>query len=373
MTKKKVKKEASTVGGIKGFSAPFGVADKKKKKNPHQPFEEEADLFESSIIRRLLQPEVVRKKGNQWVMYDDETDVAIGTFPSRQAAWEKQRLMRRSKALQKKMKTSEKKRQKRAKQAKPVKKNLKTPKSMLAPVPVKAPKSVKAPKPRASTAYHKLGESKKRKFLFDKIKKVLLERGMMSYVFENTPVSDEFLIWDKFVSQLSKQIIMSDVGLKNILQKLTKAEIKTLNNAIDVIGDGLLKTKAFSVVNRKISKNAKTDDAVMNFTVSMKKSNKNVDFFIRLENGRPLIVFPDEARQVINTMANDESKLLRAELIHIQEVELDKMQDVVKIFSKRNDYLKAMEKKIDGVLNNLNLLEIAMTRYLLKSKFKGLK
>jgi hypothetical protein len=372
----KLKKEATTAGAvggsqvsdIKGFSAPFGRKPSKKrksKKNPSKPFGE-AELFENAVAQALLGEddfeEVVKKRGNMWVYHDDDTGVEKGAWTDRETAWEKQRQDRKAKSAQKKA---------GKKKADP-----------LVPVVHKPKKDTqkpkKAPKPKLAPKAKK--EKKKRRQKVRRLESITLdllqplnEGSMMSYVFENTPVSDESVTWEKFVSRLSKQTVFSDPKLKKILQDMAKAEGKMLEKAVDMIGGVLRQTGRFDIDSKKVEIEPDTKDVKMNFVVSMKEGKQKLRFAVKLENGRPLLLFPEETKATLNSMENDDSKLLRAELMHSQETVLDNMEDVVSVTGKRDKYLKQLEKKIDKFLNGVTPLEISMLRYLLKNKYKGVK
>jgi len=393
-----VQKEASVASGIKGFSAPFGAKPAKrqgkKKKNPSKPYDE-PELFENAVAMALLEDEdddgdkrdegddveeVVRKRGASWALFDDDTGAEIGSFKDRETAWERQRTMRLQRSREKAMKSAETKRQ------------------IQALTPVLAPKAqtqrsvvqAKTPKRREANpaqttkdtnkAKQSLSKKTKRerieriKKLFTeelKEKKQIQERSMISYVFENTPVSDDSSMWDKFVGRLSRETVMSDPKLKKILQNMAKAEAKMLGKAVDVVGFTLKSTGSFEVKRGNVDQDSKTGDIKINFDVKLKDNDVVLSFAIKLENGRPLILFPDESRRAINNLANNESKLLRAELMHAQETELDRMDDVIAVSSKRNSYLQGMEEQLDKLLVNMAPLEIAMLKYLMKNKYKG--
>jgi hypothetical protein len=379
MVTKELKKEASTAGAIggskvsdiKGFSAPFGRVPKskkgRKKKNPSKPFGE-AELFENAMAHALLDEddigEVVKKRGDMWVYHDDETGAEKGAWKERDAAWEKQRADRKVKSAKKK---SERGRSQEKALIPAVEKPKKEPKQKpkLAKKPKKAPPAKKEPKKRRPKV--------RRLESLDQILNFINEGSMMSYVFENTPIDDESVTWEKFVSRLSKQTVFSDPKLKKILQDMAKAEGKLLEKAVAMI-DGVLKqTGKFDVSAKKVEIDPATKDVKLNFVVDMKESKQKLTFAVKLENGRPLLLFPNETKAMLNSMEGDDSKLLRAELMHSQETVLDNMEDVVTVTGRRDKYLKQLEKKVDKFLNSVTPVEISMLRYLLKNKYKGVR
>lgn len=383
----KLKREASTAGAvggskvsdIKGFSAPFGRVPKskrgrKRKKNPSKPYGE-AELFESVVAHAMLDDnlnlfselmfqklgEVVKKRGNMWVYHDDDTGVEKGSWRERETAWEKQRQDRRRQA------GKEKKR----------KRDPGIP--IVAKDPEKKPKDKPKVAPKPKMAKKPKIEKPKRKPKVQKVESIkdmlepLREGSMISYVFENTPVSDESVTWEKFIDRLSKQTVLADPKLKKILQNMAKSEGKMLEKAVGLIGNSLRSSGRFDVEQKKVEIEPDTKDVKLNFTVSMAESKMKLDLAVKLENGRPLIVFPDQTRETLNSTPTDESKLFRAELMHIQETILDNMQEVVAVTQKRDKYLKQLEAKVDKLLNSISPLEISMLRYLLKNKYKGVR
>jgi hypothetical protein len=372
---KKIKKEASTVGGgaTKGFLGPFGARakkrTKKRKPNPSKPFGEAA-MFESCLAAALLESddigEIVRKRGNSWVFYDDETGAEKGSWQDRETAWKFQRSDRRAKTARKKTKGAEAKRQKQALTPTVAKKAAKMDKAKKAPEPKKAEKP-KVEKPKLKPKVRRV-ES-----IFTDLLKPLKEGSIVSYVFENTPLSDESVTWENFVSKLSKETVMSDPKLKRILQDMQKKEAKLLESAVDQVGDVLKKTGTLEIVDKKAEIDPTTKEVKINFVVDMKENKTKLNFAVKMENGRPLILFPDDTRNMLNTMANNESKQLRAELIHAQETILNNMEEVVLVTQKRDKYLKTLEKKVDKFINSVGPLEISMLRHLLKMKYKGVR
>lgn len=377
---KELKKEASTAGAIggsrvpdiKGFSAPFGQVPKskkgRKKKNPSQPFGE-AEIFENAVAQSLLDDEeigeVVTKRGNTWVYHDDDTGAERGSWQDRETAWERQRADR---AAQSATKKKEKARGGQEKALVPAveKPKINKHKPKLAPEPKMAPEPKKEKKKRRPKV-------RRAESVFRDMLQPLSEGSMMSYVFENTPVNDEAITWEKFVGRLSKQTVFSDPKLKKILQDMAKAEGKMLEKAVSMIDGVLRQTGRFEVAQQKVEIEPDTKDVKLNFTVNMKESKQKLTFAVKLENGRPLVLFPEQTKSALNSMEGDDSKLLRAELMHSQETVLDNMEDVVTVTGRRDKYLKQLEKKVDKFLNSTTPLEISMLRYLLKNKYKGVR
>lgn len=333
----KRKDEASTMGGgsVKGFQANAPKMTKKRLK-ASKPFDEVVALAES--LDKEVE-EVVKKKGSQWVFYDDETEVQHGAYADRETAWEAQRRQRKAKAL---------KREKDRKSD---------------PTKVQVdPKSVhKRARSQAKTTKEGVEAAKK-----------VIRESFMTYMFEQAPESNSAALWEKFLERLSRETVMSDPKFKAILQKSIKAETEILKKAVEEIRKTLEATKSFKVKEKGLAQDGETKRIKNTFIVHMKDNNQDLAFSVVVENGRPLILFPDESKMAINQMANDESKLLRSELIHAQETILDEMGEVISSNDKRNKYLESLQSKVEGVLNDFNLLEIAMLKFLLKTKLKGI-
>lgn len=359
-----MKKESSTVAAsVKGFSAPFGVSvvrrKNKKKNNLSKPYGE-PELFENAVASALLDSdnldEVVVKVGNKWVIKNDKTGSTMGSYDSREAAWEKQRLLRKQKKRE-----GGQHHHHAATASKPKKASgsHKAPKAQL------APKSQKAPKPHV----HKEQVMNKLKSVLTSL---LKEGSMISYVFEQGPSSEDSLGWERFISKLSRETVLSDPKLKSILQDVAKNEVKILSSAVDAVAKILESTGAFSVEKKGVDQDDSGDIALY-FDVKMGKAGKSLPFAVKIENARPVILFPEESKNALNALATDESKLLRAELMHAQETALDNMHDVANATQKRDEYLKDLESKVDQAINGMSPLEVAMIRHLLKNKYRSVK
>ncbi len=337
---KKEVKESNTTLDTKG---PMGPGKKKSKTNPSKPFGEE-DLFENFVADSVMNEddfqEVVRKKGDLWILYDDETGVQVGSFNDRDTAWKKQRQYRSQKQALRKHKEIEKRNQKHS----------------------GTPNTERKPESRSENL------RKLEKFISS-----ALNENFLSYVFEQSPDSDEALNWENFVSKLSEEVVMSDNKLKNLILTLEKSKAKLLSKAMSSVKSVLEQAGNFKVGKSQLVKNPEENQPQVNFEVELKDNKIKLLFSIRIENGRPLLLIPEEARAKLNSLGNEETKLLRAELMHAQETELDGMDDTVRAASKRDAYLKTLEAKIDKVVNNLNLLELAILKNLIKMKYKGIR
>ena len=337
--------ESSTVGAsLTGFQGP--KISNQRKKQLSKPF---VGTFEEAVAYAVMNgrgddiEEVVKKRGNQWVFYDDETDVQRGSYADRDTAWEVQRQHRRAQQVAKHNKNTRKKRD--------------PSKAIVDKPPSNNKEKAKPVKFRKQEALNRI--------------KGIMKESFMSYVFEQAPVSGDAAAWEKFLERLSRETVMSDPKLKSILEKSIKSEMDLLKRSVLEIKKILESTKSFSVKEKGVEKDKESQRIKTGFDVEMKKNKKTLPFSVQIENGRPLIMFPDESKDTINALANNESKLLRAELMHAQETVLDKMPEVVDLNGKRDKYLSSVQAKIDKTVEQFNLLEISMLKYLLKNKYKG--
>lgn len=341
------KKESSVAGGIKGVQA--GSAPMVRR-DTNESFE---DLVTSSVLNNESLSETVKKRGDQWVVYDDKTGVEKGVFNDREQAWKKQRQMRQSQ-----------KGKKKPKHGSTFKKGKKKNGAKLAPKSNTAPKATLAPKAQKEHLLAMFKES---------VKRVLLSEGSaLSYVFEQAPLENDSKIWEAFLEKISKQTLLSDPKLLALLKTMAKNEVKSLGNAVNAIKKNLEKTGNFEVEQKKPDQD-KEGDLFLNFQIKMLNGGKKLDFSVKLEHGRPLIQIPDQTRNILNTMATPDSKFLRSELIHIQETVLSNMNEVIETTEKRDEYLGKLHSDAEKYLKNMSPLQIVMLRYLLKSKYKSVK
>lgn len=326
MAKKKneeLEQEASTVAVVKGVQMPLG-AKGKKKNNPSKPYDEEE-----------IYSERIEKQGDEWVVIDPRTGAHVDKASSRDAAREKQRQRGIT--------------QKREPGDGPESKNL-----------TKAQKrTVKQRRP------------KKQKLGLESIKQVLRtlrESSMLSYVFEDVNETNESL-WEGFVGKLPREVVMADEGLMTTLESVAKNEARVLARSVHEIKKMLESTGNFVVERQEADTDPDSGDIRMPFSVMIKgPEEKSLLFGIKLDEGKPSVLFPEESRHALNTMMTQESKLLRAELMHIQETILDSFNEVVEACLKRDAYLKEMQNRLSGMVSELNLVETAMLKRLLKKK-----
>jgi len=291
-----------------------------------------------AAVKNPLSNEVVRKIGNRWVIFDDEKDVELGSYPKRSLAWDKQRQIRRSQISQRKSKEAERKRQQQA--GKP---------------------SIER-KPGIKRATTKKGFKTKQEAL--ELVKQTIKENVYRYIFEQPQEDEKTAVWNKFLGNVQD---LKDPGLNKIMSNLISSESKLLQ-------------KAFSAIQKTLSGNFEVKDGKKEkiegearHTFQVILDGKPLVFAVRLQNGKPVIYTPDETRNALNEMGSQNSKALIGELIHIQETVLDNMDEVVKMARKRDEYLNKVEKKLDDSLLKLSPLEINMLKFLIKTKYKAIK
>lgn len=353
-----IEKENSTVASVRGVQSPGGNKKRKDVVDVSQPYEEmDESLFEQMVVDAAMKgkniKEVVRKKGSLFVIFDDDDEHEISSHRDRDEAWEKQRSMRARKKLEK---GSKKKKKQKEKEHEKITKDLFGKKKRA--VPTAGPQAKKEELVRMFTKILSEGT---------------LRENVLEYVFENQPDAD-VLEWDNFLKGLSKQAIMADDKLKKIITTLMKSEQRTLQTSMKIVKDRMSKA-GFEVGKSKISASPENGRLRAELFVELfddaKDTKEVLGFGLRIENGRPLLFIPNETKQKLNTMNTQNSKLLRSELLHIQETELDNIDDVVNATAKRDQYFASLEKSMDKMMTGFSPVELAMVRNLIKTKFRN--
>lgn len=344
----KPKDESSTTANLAGVSAPYGMKIVRRSGVPNvsKPYGE-PDLFVMAAAKSAMNDEefeeVVRPRGDEWVYYDDETGAQKAVSKDRHQVWKMQRRDRTARKSAHKAHRSERERQKRSL--------------------------------KVQTASPTRDNDSKKEILLRNLVGHALKEGstMISYMFEQDPASSDTLLWEQFIAKLSKEAIMSDAKLKGILQNMAKTEAKLLGDAVKKIADVLKSTGKFDVQPLGAGSNPETGEINLNFVVIMKESEVKLRFAVGLENNLPLIIFPDETREALNGLVTDDAKTLRAELAHAQETVLKEMDEVLSLAMKRDEYLNSVKEGTEKTLEGMGLLGIAMMKYLLKVKYRGVK
>lgn len=342
---------------VGGFYAPLsGMASKKKRKKAKDDREDDSytddEVFESNVMFSELNDtplaETVKKRGEQWVVYDDKTGTEKGVFDKRSKAWERQRLLRKSKKKRKYNKKGS---------------------SLFKKAPVKAktaPGAKTAPKAKTAPSVKKEAYMKALKEHFSSL---LEDKTEISYVFEQSPQEEESTSWENFLQTLDPETVLSDPKMKAILASAFKNEEKVIDYSISAIAATLAKVGDFEVEEGDFD----DENAVHQFTVKFEDFEKGLTFGIKIENGRPLIFFPEDTKEQLNSVDSEGAKLLKAELMHAQETILDNIKEVSEINTKRDQYLSSLEFKIDDTVADLTPLQLAVLKNLLDKKYQGTK
>jgi quinol monooxygenase YgiN len=349
--------ESSIAANVKGIQAPAAPLVRRKLS--------EADFFEALAAYCDMTgqdiDEVVRKKGDLWAIYDDNTGVEKGVFEKRKEAWKRQRMLRSQQKIQKQ---HNKKVHNQGKKAQTGSK----PKQAVKPGSAK-----KAQKPYKSGAKRENKENLKEQFLNAfkaKVTKALKEGSALSYVFEQNPASKDTVYWEHFLDKLSHQTILSDPKLKKILEDMAKSEVQLLSRAVNAIKRVL--SQHFKVEQGEVDQD-ESGDLILTFSVYSDAHDQAFEFAVKIDNGRPLIQFPPETTSQLNSSPDETVRQLKAYLMFAQEDSLDKMNDVVNLTTERDSYLQELLGQADEVLGNLDPLRITMLKFLLRSKYRGVK
>lgn len=338
------------------------VVRKKKKRKQER--------FDQRVIDTLLDDEptneVVRRRGGAWVLFDDDTGVEVGSYSKRAAAWAAQRTRR----VQRKIRTSQRKntaskRKKAASFAKQRQRDIlklarKHKKNKA--LPTQKPTKEKGEKEKTSTKDE----------AFDLMLAQVLLNEAAPYVFEQSPTSRDSANWDNLIARISHETLQSDPKLKQILDGVHQTRLHALQKALKALKSTLQQTKQFEIASHRLERDADGDPALA-FDVKMLRSNKKLPFSLVIQHNKPVLSIPDQTRDTLNSMASEDSKLLRAELMHTQETVFDDMHDVVKAANRRDSYLKSLETNLDKIVSSMVPVQIAMLKNLLKQKYKGMR
>ena len=322
-----MKNESSTLANVVGVQQPGQQMVKKKKSYlPYIDPEILEKIIADAVLRGRKLKEVVRKRGSLFALYDDDTERLVATFKKRGDAWKKQRMRRQRVKLQKQQGKKKKGEEKKHKELT---------KHML------GSKAFKPFKPKKSV----------RESLKEAFKAILLKENVLSYIFEQ-PSNTDSVEWDNFLRSVSKEAIMADPKLKQVIGNQMKNEAKILKKAGDIVKKEL-QGAGFEVKNMRMGTDNEEKKTRIDFEVNSKQDKRTFAFAVKIDNGRPLILIPDETRSALNSINSPGTKLLRSALISAQEVELDKLEDLVRSTGKRDVYLANLENQIDSMINEL--------------------
>lgn len=334
-----MKKESSAMGNgqVMGFQGPGGSPIVKRGLEAFEDLVTRCELDEIDIS------EVVKKRGDSWVLFDDETETQKGVFKDRETALERQRQIRAAKKDKNKHKDKPKKADGAHTSSKP----------KTAPKPKLAPKAKKE---------HLMLMFK------EAVKRVMQEGSALSYIFEQDPISKSSVFWDQILESLPQEVILSDSSLKNILHDMAKAEVDVLGRAF-LATRRVLQSDDFKV-ERGDADQDEAGNLLLNFTVSSELFDE-LPLFLKMENGKPVIVIPDEIEAMLAASDDEEVRKLKAFLMFAQEDQLDKMDDVQKLIKQRDEHLQKVLVQCDEIIRKLDPLKMSFMRLLLKSTYRG--
>lgn len=312
---------------------------KKKKPNQKKSSALKAKGFTEQIADECLS-EIVRKRGNTWVLYDDKTGVELGSYKDRKTAWQKQRIVRSQK--------------KRVRLTKSKKKN---------------GLAKRKPSSLASLKNMLKRFSKKESFSRTVAESLIFER-FNSFVFEQSPTS-ALNAWEEFLAGLSQQTLMSDPKLKALLDAVHKSRLKVLDAASKLVVKNIEKSGDFTVSKPVLDKSDK-EEPFYKLVVSMNDSKRKAPIQIKIEKNKPVMALPEVTLAALNQPGND-AKVLRAALMHLQAVELPHILDLEKSAQKRDKYLKTLEKNTDKIVNAMLPIQVAALKNLLSRKYGSIK
>jgi len=382
---KKTLKEFSGVGGIAGFQVPVGIKKRKKKVDEMLDMNETLSVVEaiayfcgldeesSGIVEGMLDEneyvklaemikkgfaenalrqvirskvrEIVRKKqgGEGYVLYapnpgKKQGSKEVGEFPTKLAA-------RRSELSRFPPRDPSK--------LAAMKKDV----EQLRKHPEKAAEKEKDPKTKApASKKHGKKESLNR-----------LVASITESIFREEKSGSS---WDEYVSKLSKQAVLADKTFQGMQKNIAKKSEKALKDAAGTIKNSL-ESAGFEVKEKGVKKDVEKGELYMEFYIGDSEGTGEVGpFYLIIVNGYPKIDVSENARGTMGKIDPERSKVLRAEMMAIQEDALDTSDDVAKAVQKRDEYLMKMEKKVDGFVADLNALEITMLKRTLTSKYR---
>lgn len=340
-------KESSGCGGVMGFQLPVGTEGKKKKVDEGTSCSDPAEMDLEGALREIVRTrlrEIVRKKpgGGGWLLYAPnpgkrKNPKPVGEFPTKLGAKsaELQRFPPKDPDKLKKSRASIDKLRKNPKKA--------------------------AEKEREADNSAK-GKKKKDESVVTAVKEALKES-----LFREAPDSSA---WDELMARLSKQAVMSDKKLQQYEKLIGKQSESALRAGVKAI-QGSLKKSKFIVQSGGEVKKGGSGKMFVPFSIGDKEGAVSVGpIFLFIEDGRLKIEVSESARSAMTQLDGARSKILKGELVGMQEDLLDHMDSVIKVVKKRDEYLTKMQDSLDDYVGDLSALEISMLKNLLVNKYR---
>lgn len=175
--------------------------------------------------------------------------------------------------------------------------------------------------------------------------------------------------WDERMAKLSRAALEADKKLQGLQKNIEKKAETVLTSAFSVIQKAL-KPRKMQTKSSGVKKDPNKQKTFLQFSVVIETSDVG-PFYIYVDGNRPKIEMSDEAKQKLMKVLPETAKLLRAELITVQEDTLDQMTDVSAAVAKRDGYLDKLESKVDGFVAGLNGTEVSVLKSLLVNKYRG--
>jgi len=176
--------------------------------------------------------------------------------------------------------------------------------------------------------------------------------------------------WDEYISKLSKQAVLGDKKFQSFQKVIEKKTMDVMKSSLKALKSAL-GGASFEVKERGINKDEDRGITYLEFFIGDKEGTAEAGpFYVVVEGGYPKMEIPQEAKASLTKIDPERGKLLRAELITVQEQVLDKDNTVADAVKKRDDYLNKMEAKLDKIVSGLSSLEITVLKRLMVSKYR---
>lgn len=174
--------------------------------------------------------------------------------------------------------------------------------------------------------------------------------------------------WDDRIEKLSKAAVETDSKFQSLQKNIQKKTESVLSSAVSDITKAL--KKHAKVKSAGVKKDLERKKVYLQFSLVTEKDEVG-PFYLFIEGSSPKIEISDEARQALSRLESDKSKLIRAELITVQEEKLDKLTELSSAIESRDKYLDKLESKLDGFVSSLNGMEVSILKNLLIMKYRG--
>jgi hypothetical protein len=175
--------------------------------------------------------------------------------------------------------------------------------------------------------------------------------------------------WDEQIARIPSQALDSDKKL----QRLVKAIEDKAQKALEATFQSLVKSLRRSIKGIKlksfgVKRSEEKGKTYLAFSAAF--STAAVEpVYVYIENGEPRIELSDQAKAVLTKVDPDEAKLFRAELVTTQEDAAD-AGDLQAAVQARDEYLSKAEARVDSMVTGLSPLEVVLLKNLLAKKYR---